>query len=500
MNIRKDLASAKSSATQAEALVFLSDSESYLSESGYKTSMKGTSTMPGKSLPSPGLTEGCPGQPSCANRTALNLMALDTYIYGYPLVLTEVTRRGMLASGASVNRFVNARSFPDPAYTTIVRPNVDTLYSMAWLDLADEPVILGVPDTHGKYYLMELLDPWTNVFASIGARTTGTEAGAFAIAGPLWNGRLPAGVKRIDAPDNTVWVLGRTQTNGPKDYPLVHAIQNGYTLSPLSSPRQASSYYHSDKGINSVATNPVDQVAAMDAPAFFSVMVRAMHKNPPWIKDPVMEEKLATLGLSPSRDFAFSGLAPAIQSALRLAVTSGPQLIKASAAEEYAAKNSRGWMAAISNIGFYGADYLRRAIVALEGIGANLPQDAVYATAFIDSRKLPLAGYNTYRIHFDKNRFPPVHAFWSLTLYNEQGYLAKNPLHRYALSPHLGRLDYNPDGSLDLYVGSAPPLQSAEANWLPAPKSRFNLALRMYWPDRPILDRQWQPPPVERIE
>lgn len=440
----------------------------------------------------PGLkTHGCfPG-----GKTALDFLALDAYIYGYPLMLTEATKKTMLANGARINQFLHERSFPDPGYTTIVRPNVDTLYSMAWLDLAPEPVVLWLPETYGRYYLMELLDPWTNVFASLGARTTGTGQGAYAITGPGWNGRLPEGMARIDSPGDTVWIIGRTQTNGPADYPPVHAIQNGYILVPLSRWGKFFTARDSGQDSKSMNENPADWVAALDGATFFQLMMTAMGQNPPWIKDPRMKEKLAVLGLEPG-SFAFSSLSPTVKAALELAGGFGPRLIAAEAAGLYGATGKGGWRVLRRNTGFYGADYLLRAIVALAGIGANLPQDSVYAPAFADSAGKPLDGQNSYRIHFGKDRLPPVLAFWSITLYNQEGYLAENPLHRYAVSPHLGSLAYNDDGSLDIFVGPAAPGVNLLPNWLPAPSGNFNLVLRLYWPGRPVLDGRWQQPPI----
>jgi len=297
-------------------------------------------------------------EPDClaGNQTALNLMALDAYIYGYPLVLTAATKKTMLASGACINQFLHARAFPDPHYTTIIRPNVDTLYSMAWLDISREPVVLCVPDTHNRYYLMELLDPWTNVFASIGARTTGTREGAFAITGPQWNGRLPEGVIRVDAPANSVWIIGRTQTNGPQDYPPVHDIQDGYTLIPLScwgkpTPGDLGCYAKSK-----IELTPVDQVAAMNAAAFFQTMTRTMSQNPPWIQDPALNEKLAALGLVPNRYFDYSSLSPSVKAALGFSADFGQKLIKAEAVKKYFTMNNNGWAVLRKNTGFYGAD------------------------------------------------------------------------------------------------------------------------------------------------
>ena len=160
--------------------------------------------------------------------------------YGFPLVIMDATRKKISnvatagPSAAPVNQFANMPQFPDASFKDVVRANVDTLYSSAWLDLAKEPIVLSVPDTKGRYYLMPMLDAWTNIFASPGKRTTGTKAGHFAITGPGWTGALPAGVQQLKSPTNMVWIIGRTQTNGPKDYAAVHAIQKQFKLTPLS--------------------------------------------------------------------------------------------------------------------------------------------------------------------------------------------------------------------------------------------------------------------------
>lgn len=171
----------------------------------------------------------------------LEAVAEEAYIFGYPLVLMDVTEKVMsnvtkpMGKAAPVNQFGHIREFPNPEFKEVVRPNADTLYSIAWLDLSKEPLILYLPDTRGRYYLMPMLDAWTNVFASPGKRTTGTKEGSFAIVGPGWQGALPEGVKKIQSPTNMVFIAGRTQTNGKADYAAVHAIQNQYTLTPLSS-------------------------------------------------------------------------------------------------------------------------------------------------------------------------------------------------------------------------------------------------------------------------
>src|ERR1700678_4521346 len=175
----------------------------------------------------------CFGQTPPADE--VRAIAARAYTFAYPMVLMEYTRRNAVGpNGAGANRLANAAAFPVAGVGNVIRPNADTLYSSSWIDLSKEPVMLHVPDTHGRYYLMQFMDAWTETFSVPGKRTTGTDEGWFAIVGPWWSGRLPEGARRVDAPTNTVWLIGRTQTNGPSDYENVHAIQAGYKLMPLS--------------------------------------------------------------------------------------------------------------------------------------------------------------------------------------------------------------------------------------------------------------------------
>ena len=180
--------------------------------------------------------------PQPLNPLEAEAIATLGYIYGYPLVLMDATRA---VSTPPVNRFKHVTEFPDDTFTDVVSPNVDTLYSIAWLDLGKEPIVLGVPDLGRRYYTMQLLDAWSNVIASPGTRTTGNGKGAFAIVGPGWRGDLPSSVEAIQAPTNMVWIIGRTYTAGKTDYDAVHAIQRQYQLLPLgawgkSAPRRDS--------------------------------------------------------------------------------------------------------------------------------------------------------------------------------------------------------------------------------------------------------------------
>jgi hypothetical protein len=224
---------------------------------------------------------------------------VEAYLYGYPLVLMELTRQ------VPMNQFRHAQAFPTADFRTVVRPNVDTLYSSAWLDVSHEPIVLSVPDTHGRYYLVQMLDAWTETFAVPGARTTGTKAGQFAIVGPEWRGTVPSHMTTITAPTNLVWLIGRIQTNGPDDYPNVHTLQRGFRLAPLSattdgisSPSLAASAPQPNADLP-----PPARVAQMDAVTFFTSLADAMKHNPPHADDARFIAPFSAIGLVPGKAF-----------------------------------------------------------------------------------------------------------------------------------------------------------------------------------------------------
>ena len=434
----------------------------------------------------------------------LQAMALDAYVYGYPIVLMNVTEKSMIDTGLEINQFFSQGTFLNPKFNVVVRPNVDTLYSQAWLDLSREPIILHVPDTFRKYYILQMLDDWTNVFASIGARTTGTKEGDFAIVGPGWKGVLPQGIPKIYAPSNTGWIINRIQTNGPRDYPLVDDIQDKYTLTLLSHYKKSNISIKNTMEKGEIYTNkvsPMDKVKNMSAENFFSIMMNAMYMNPPYpaIQTLEMNKNLLMLGLLPTKNFDIYSLNPLVQQALQYAVQNGPKVIAIESIKTYKNNEVNGWEILLKNIGYYGIDYTSRAVIAMSVLGANIPQDAVYGHNVFDKDGNPLNGTNKYIIHFNKDQIPPVNAFWSITLYNSQGFLIENPINRYAVSSHFGKLNYNADGSLDIFIQNTSPSIVEESNWLPAPTGPFNLTLRMYWPKQKVLNCEYKPPAVMRL-
>lgn len=439
---------------------------------------------------------------------AARALAARAYNFAYPLVLTEFTRRNAVGpSGGAVNRLVHAAAFPGAGPANVIRPNADTLYSSAWIDLTAEPVLLRVPDTNSRYYLMQFMDAWTETFSVPGKRTTGTGEGWFALTGPGWSGRLPAGVQRIEAPTNTVWLIGRTQTNGPADYDAVHQIQRGYRLMPLSRypdgvPPLPVPPGARRGGITAEMTPP-RQIERLSVAEFFSTFARLLIANPPHPADAPLMSEIARLGILPGKPLDVAALTPELQKAMEEGAASASASLNSLASVRRPPRPGSGnWTGGSSDgaravVGRYGTNYAARAAVARAGLGANPPEDAVYLNCALDGGGEPLDGNRAYRIHFSRERLPPVKAFWSITLYGKDGFFAANSISRFAIGDR-DPLQFNADGSLDIYISHAEPEASRQPNWLPAPEAPFDLSFRLYWPGEEVLSGQWQPPAVTR--
>jgi hypothetical protein len=427
-------------------------------------------------------------------------LAADAYIFGYPLVLMDVTRHVATSTmqpalgRAPTNTFAHMRSLPDASYTDVVSPNADALYSVAWLDLREQPMVLGLPEMGGRYYLMQMLDGWTNVFADPGTRTLGGESREFAIVGPDWREPLPPTLAVIRAPTNMVWIIGRTQTDGHRDYIAVHAAQDKYLLTPLSewgTGYQPPILATDTAGID-LHTPPAEQVAGMDAATFFGCLNVLMQTNPPAAIDARALRRFERLGIRPGPPAADN-----LHSSLGPGMSAGRTRLLEIAHGHIVGHVVNGWEFAPREIGRYGTNYLLRAAVAMVGLGANLREDAIYPRAIVDELGQPLSGAQRYTITFPYGGLPPVSAFWSITLYNAQRTFVENPIHRYAIGDR-DDLTMNSDGSLTIYVQHESPGQAREGNWLPAPADAFNLIMRLYWPSASILEGRWTPPPVRR--
>jgi hypothetical protein len=406
--------------------------------------------------------------------------------------------------GAPANQFVHERVFPPPSFKQVVRLNVDTLYSSAFLDLTKEPIVMSVPETHGRYYLLPLMDAWTNVFATPGLRTRGDAAANFLIAGPNWTGNAPAGMQILKSPTNMAWLLGRTETHGPADYAAVHVIQDGYKLTPLS--RIATAYTPPAAVLDSnydAKTPPVEKLKAMSAIQYFDELAQLLKANPPPEADAPVIAKLARIGIVPGKPFDPAQLDPAVAKGLEGSVSLAMQKLQTGVTQMGATAANRvtnGWRVPPMTLGNYGTNYRLRAIITLVAFGANLPADAVYPTTFVDGDGNALDGSHRYLLHF--GAAPPVNAFWSVTMYGPDSFFVANAINRQAISSWMP-LKYGSDGSLDVYIQKDSPSEEHKANWLPAPDGHFNLTLRMYWPkDRSpsILDGSWVPPAVMKVD
>ena len=433
-------------------------------------------------------------------------LAAEAYVYGYPLVTMEMTRRVMTNvekpedTRAPMGQFVRLREYPTAAYRDVTAPNADTLYTTAWFDLSKEPWIVSVPDMKGRYFLLPMLDGWTDVFQVPGKRTTGTKAQTFAITGPGWSGELPKGVTEYKSPTSLVWLLGRIYSTGtPQDYKEVHALQDKITAVPLSSWGKP---YTPEPGTVDAAIDMKlsvrEQVNALDANAYFKLLAELMKTNPPSADDAPMVAKLAKIGIVPGQDFDPSKLEPAVAKGLAKAPKPAQEQIMAWLKEGIAAgdfKLENGW-AFSTQVGTYGTHYMQRALVTAIGLGANRPQDAIYPTSTGPDLLKKYDGSKKYVMRFEKGQLPPVDGFWSLTMYDKDYFFVDNPLNRYTLSAR-NKLKTNPDGSVDLYIQAESPGKDKESNWLPAPKDEFILMMRLYWPkEKPptLLDGSWKIP------
>jgi len=434
-------------------------------------------------------------------------IAYDATVYGFPLVIMDLTRQIFTAvpapnvNGSPVNQFGNKKTFPDATFTNVVNPNADTLYSSAWIDTAKEPVVISLPDTHGRYYLMPMFNYWTDCFASPGSRTTGTGLGDFAITGPNWSGKLPGGLIEMKSSTRWVWIVGRIACTGPSDYENVWKLQDQLKLTPLSA--WGTNYMPPtdvpvDSKVNTKAS-PLNQLLALDAANYFNYVCQLMVDNPPYKADTPLLANMAKIGIKPGVDYKsyFAGLDNVVKSAIQTGYQSA--LAKIPVANLGNTKN--GWQLPYGT-GNYGTDYVLRAAIAYRGLGANLVDDAFYASASTGSDGAKLSSDNKYVIHYSQDAIPPVNGFWSLSMYNDKIMFVANPINRYSLgSLSEPPLTKNPDGSIDIYIQRDSPDSAKIPNWLPAPASGgFSLTLRLYWPQEPVVNKSWVPPAVRLVE
>jgi hypothetical protein len=435
--------------------------------------------------------------------------AAAAYVYGMPQTALLQTVKGYVR-----NEIVNVNALATPSTQGVVSPNVDTAYSVAWIDLTTGPLVVNVPNTGARFYTFQFMDAYTNAFAYVGSGSTGTKAGAYAIVPPGWSGTLPAGITgEIKSPTNTVWLLGRTLVNGPSDFPAVKQIQQQYELTPLSA-------WETGVRDPSVTLSSYPSTQKKPIPTgtdFISTLNQELTIDPPPAADDCPVEAMAAAGVvlphpsaaqEDAADVAnIAGMTMPIQedaattAAIDAGVAAGPKIVAEATGKLLVAdaRGNHGWDVLTGSIGDYGAEYLERAIVATDYLGANIPKQGIYPVAYVDVAGRTFNGAGDYTITFPKGLMPPARAFWSLTMYDSQNYLYANSLNRYAIGNRTTGLSYNRNGSLTLYVQhNEPSSAAARANWLPAPDGTFHMILRLYQPSAAALHGAWKPPPVFR--
>ncbi|MGN6160337.1 MAG: DUF1254 domain-containing protein [Marmoricola sp.] len=442
--------------------------------------------------------------------TATTFAAAEAaYIYGLPLVDLHDTVRNFKIR----NEIISVNSLADASTRAVVSPNVDTAYSVAWIDLTTGPLVIDVPNTSGRFYTFQFMDAYTNSFAYLGSGSTGTAAGSYALLPPGWSGTLPAGVHAIRAPTNTLWLLGRTLVKGAGDLPAVRKIQQQYTATPLllwqTGVRIPSAVLNSPPptpkptpptGGDFIAT--LNQELSLDPPptsqqcAITAFAPAGVQYHPATGAELVATDTLVALG-----DASGSASGNSSAAAVDAGTATAPRLIAraASTLTKSAGLAHHGWSVLGSWVGDYGDRTLARAIIATDLLGANVPRIGIYPTTYSDAQGYSLRGSRSYKITFPAGQTPPVKAFWSLTLYNSENFLVANPINRYAIGDRTAGLVRNRDGSLTLYLQHLRPASAAQrANWLPAPSGAFHLMLRLYLPKASALNGTWQFPTVVR--
>ena len=413
----------------------------------------------------------------------------QAYLYAFPLVLMDATRKVSTntetpnGTRAPINQFIHAEKLADAASRAVVTPNVDTIYTQAFLDVGSEPMLYGVPQTD-RFFNVQVLDAWTNTAAVLEA------PGLYAITRSDWQGELPEGVQRIDVPTTRVWTIARIVLSGQEDLPNVRAIQDKMQLMPLSA-------YQMDRWTAPAGTYdpaydfvPVQHVLALSPQEFFDTANQLMETNPPAAADAPVLRELAALHVGPGEKFDDKalGLFSGLRWKLMLLQLKGK--LKAEAAN-YAQQMGQ-WIYYGDPIGDFGTAYTYRAMVALMGLGANTTDVAIYPKTDVDSTGAVLTGKKTYTLHIEAEPPTKEKGFWSVTAYGEDDFLIDNAIDRYCVNDRSG-LHRNPDGSIDIILSKEAPEDTT--NWLPVGEGDFHLFLRIYKPDTAALEG-WQPPVV----
>jgi hypothetical protein len=436
--------------------------------------------------------------------------AVAAYVYAYPLITFDMVRQHETntevptGAAAPMGLVIKMRKYPAVDDHAAAAPNTDTLYTLAWLDVSEEPMVLGVPDMGDRYYMLPLMDGYSEIIDVIGASEAGEDKQEYLIVSKGWKGEVPAGMTKIESETAMIWVCGRIYCLGtPEDYAAAHKLQDQIKLYPLSA---HGTEYVPPRGVVDpsfdMESAVKDQVGSMTIEDYFTYFAELLVKNPPHEADGDMLEQLAEIGIVPGQKFDLSALSKLDQKMLKEV----PKLAKVEMGLHLKKQpTTNGWLYFTDGVGNFGTDYLTRGMACLLGPGWNRPSDAIYPLTLKDADKKSYDGSkHSYIMHFEKGQLPPIsgNGFWSLTLYDKSMFFVPNAIDRYTLSQR-DTLITNKDGSIDIYIQAETPGKEKAANWLPAPKGEFVMVLRLYGPSHKapsILDGSWEPPPVQIIQ
>jgi hypothetical protein len=431
-------------------------------------------------------------------------LGLQAFIYGFPYIYNAQIRHKWVTEPrnpafvpyAAVNEFWHASQLMDASYRDGGCPNNDTLYSIAWVDVGPEPIILSHPDMGERYFTFELMGMDSDNIDYVGQRTTGSKAGSFAIVGPGWDGKLPPDVDNslAHAPSPWILVMGRTLINGEADIPTVQEFQRQYTLTPLSQ-------WGRRDGTRPQCRDVLEPIEPQQDPLGpFKTLNAMLEENPPPAHHDLILNQFARLGIGPGLDI--EAQPDAVKQGLIRAEALGIALLKQQFLSGDWAKIVNGWRYPPPAIGRYGDDFLLRAAdQSLAGIMCNDPAEGVYLVTFTDSQERKFKGNKRYKLHFDAGSMPPVDSFWSLAMYGNDLNLVANPIERYSIGDRTTGLQKDTDGGLTIYLQAESPGPDMEANWLPCPvEDDWFVILRMYLPRPEVIQARWECPPIESVD
>lgn len=428
-------------------------------------------------------------------------LGTSAYVWGFTMNELYRVRSEFLAKpGNAVNKFEHIRALMTPELARkvgVVRANSATLYSVAWLDLSVEPIVLEFPPITDRYFTFNYVDYFQNN-QNLSNVEVGRAGGAYAFVGPSWKGALPAGVHRVNVASDAVWMPARTEVKGPDDLKNANALQDRYSLTSL---REWVAGRRNTTGKNSYPQWPTYDVS--NPLNFFALLNEGLKHNPPQGADLAMLGLFESLNIGPNKSFDPAKLDPATAAGLKRASEIGPHILTADFKTRLG-QTINGWQIT-ADLGSWRTpdtdqlDFLLRSAIAKEAQPGQNATEALYPFAFSDAEGKPLTGANRYVLRFAKGQLPPVNAFWSVTLYDADGFVIENPIHRNQIGTY-DNLKPDADGSVAIVIQRDSPGKDKEGNWLPAPAGPFNLTMRLYNPGPAALTLNWTPPAVERVK